>query len=421
MTEENKQMGTGEHRSHRKSKKKRKNKFLKFVGKYKMQIAGVVVFFVLLITLMVVAFRKTPKKDGTYLIDPTGQHTGQTAPEGKPGALSLQAPHFAAEVELPSPAARAWMNSPIAAGANQVLESYRESGQRLDVPAAMELKFDVLSLPKNTSVVSSKVEVWETGNAGSPRSYGLGAKDRSVEIWNLKTGTDYRYQVTVYLSDGTSSGIFGGFRTASGPRLLNIGGLHNVRDFGGWQADDKLLPQGLLYRGSEADGAVVSHYKITEQGLEELVLKLGIRTDMDLRPAGKGGAALGANVAYKAYGMGDDLFDSTGKGAIARVLGDLADRSNYPVYLHDTDGTDSAAVVCYLLGALLGVSEEDLIREYELSALASEDVSRQNLGAMANQLKEYGSQDLGENVENYLLDAGVTAEQIASIREIWLG
>ena len=77
--------------------------------------------------------------------------------------------------------------------------------------------------------------------------------------------------------------------------------------------------------------------------------------------------------------------------------------------------------MCFLLGALLGVSEEDLIREYELSALSSADVNRQQLQKMLNQLKTYGGENLKENVQLYLLDVGVTTQQIASIREIWLG
>lgn len=429
MTEEHKdRMREENHHSHHHShqhgeKKKSTNKFLKFVGKYKKQIAGVTVFLVLLTTLIVVALTETPPEDGQRVTAPTVQNSQQSALSPQAGAVSLQASHYSQSVSVSGEAVQAWMNAPIGADVQDVLASYREGGKRLDVPAPVELKFQVLSLPEKTTVVASKVDVSENEDFSGCRSYDLGAGAQSVELWNLKTGTKYYYRATVYLSDGTAPGVFGSFETAAGPRILNIGGLHNVRDFGGWEAAGKLLPQGLLYRGSEADGAVKSHYKITDEGLNELVMQLGVRTDMDLRAPGVGGAALGASVTYKAYGIDSymGIFTPAGKAAVGNVFGDLAVRNNYPVYLHSTQGTDRTGTVCFLLGALLGVSEEDLIREYELSALSSADVNRQQLQKMLNQLKTYGGENLKENVQLYLLDVGVTTQQIASIREIWLG
>ena len=83
MTEEHKDRMRGEnhhshHHSHQHEEKKQStNKFLKFVGKYKKQIAGVTVFLVLLTTLIVVALTETPPEDGQSVTAPTVRNSQQ--------------------------------------------------------------------------------------------------------------------------------------------------------------------------------------------------------------------------------------------------------------------------------------------------------------------------------------------------------
>lgn len=413
------------HSHHQKSRKKKSpNKFLKFLGKYKLQLAGVAVFAVLLAVLIVFVIKESPAEEGQET-SPTDQYQAtQPQIQVEVGRLALQAPHFSDPVSLIRNGAQAWMNAPITADVTQVLAPYHDSGKRQDIGAPVELKFDVLSLPRDTTVVAFRVEVADNEAFENAWVYNLSAGERSLELWNLKTGITCRYRITAHLSDGTASGIFGSFETAAGPRILNIDGIRNVRDMGGWAAaGGKMLPQGLLYRGSELDGAVQSTYRISEAGREELLMKLGVKTNMDLRGPGVGGPALGANVDYAAYGVAPymGIFTEEGKAAIRNVFADLADPDNYPIYLHGTQGDDCTGTVCYLLEALLGVSQEDLIREYELTALLEPAVTRDLLRDMVNRLETCGGETMQENVEHYLLEIGVTAQQIASIRQIWLG
>ena len=412
------------HHHHHKSKKKTKNKFLKFLGKYKLQITGVAVFAVLLTCLIVYVVKEPPVEEGQETT-PTGQLQATEPPiQVEVGRLALQAPYFSEPLPLTRDGARAWMNAPITADVAQVLAAYHDSGKRQDIGAPVALSFDVLSLPADTTVVAFLLEVADNKDFDGAWSYDLDAGERSTQLWNLKTGTTYHYRLTAYLSDGTESGIFGSFETEAGLRIFNIDGIRNVRDLGGWATvEGKVLPQGLLYRGSELDGAVQSTFKITEAGRDELLTKLGVKTDMDLRAPGVGEAVLGANVNYTAYGAPSPvgIFSETGKSAIRNVFADLAKPENYPIYLHGTQGDDRTGTVCYLLGALLGVSEEDLIREYELSALKDNTVSRDQLRDMVNRLETYAGETMQEKVENYLLETGITPPQIAAIRSIWLG
>ena len=119
--------------------------------------------------------------------------------------------------------------------------------------------------------------------------------------------------------------------------------------------------------------------------------------------------------------MYSEVFSDKGKASIRRIFADLADESNYPVLLHCTHGMDRTGTVCYLLGAVLGMSEEDLMKDYQLSAMYHGDLWGENqMSEFIGQLKSYEGMTIQKKAENYLLSAGVTPDEINSIREIYL-
>ena len=239
---------------------------------------------------------------------------------------------------------------------------------------------------------------------------------------HLYANTTYYYRVTAYTTGGLAS-VSGQFVTSDTPRFLTIDGAYNVRDIGNWRTDSgRRIKQALLYRGTEIDGAVEAHYHITNDGLYDMLNVLGIRYDMDLRNEADtpfGSDALGSRVEHKYYNspMYAGIFSDEGKIAIKTIFTDLANKNNYPMYLHCTYGCDRTGTVCYLLEALLGVSEGDCLRDYGLS-----NMPISNILAVKDQLDQnYGASTLKEQVELYLLDCGVSLTQINTIREIFLG
>ena len=104
-------------------------------------------------------------------------------------------------------------------------------------------------------------------------------------------------------------------------------------------------------------------------------------------------------------------------------------KENYPIYLHCSLGRDRTGTLAFLISALLGVGERDLYMDYELSFF-SEAGTRDGqtpaymVGNAFRNMYNYIAKDttltLKENVENFMLELGVTAEEIASIREILL-
>ena len=91
------------------------------------------------------------------------------------------------------------------------------------------------------------------------------------------------------------------------------------------------------------------------------------------------------------------------------------------MYLHCTYGVDRTGTVCYLLEALLGVSDADLRKDYELSAFKDSYINSEEFAVFVARVKMLDGDTTQEKVEGYLLSIGVTAEEIANIREIFLG
>lgn len=271
---------------------------------------------------------------------------------------------------------------------------------------------------KNVSALYYKVELSERSDFNRAEIF-YAYTGGSYAFKHLYANTQYFYRVTVYTSEGVDSET-GAFTTADTPRLLSIGGLYNVRDIGNWMTDSgKRIKQGLLIRGTEMDGAVESGYHLTNEGLEDMLDVFGIKMDMDLRAQEPGTMdALGSRVEHKYYDMVMylNIFNESGKEKIREVFADLANPDNYPIYMHCTYGRDRTGTVCYLLEALLGVSEEDCLKDYGLS-----NATIANIKLVENGLRAYEGDTLKEQTESYLLSCGITEEQIQSLRNIFLG
>jgi protein tyrosine/serine phosphatase len=304
--------------------------------------------------------------------------------------------------------------------------SYQLTNERLDISVPVTLLVNITNIPKGVEVVSITITFADNEGLAEARTFRLTGSQRSVDIPFLMAGRKYYYQAAVLFSDGTTEVRQTSFRTASTPRLLSVDGIVNVRDIGGWQTTDGyVVRQGLLYRGSELDGAVKPEFCLTAEGLRQMREVLGIRSDLDLRYQDddlQHISPLGADITYIYYDAPSytGVFKPNRQNMVRRLFADLADESNYPVYLHCTYGVDRTGTFCYLLEALLGVSEEDLQRDYELSTLYYTWVASKDREDFLAELKTREGNTLQEKTETFLLECGVTPEQIAAIRDIFL-
>ncbi len=206
------------------------------------------------------------------------------------------------------------------------------------------------------------------------------------------------------------------------PRWIFSEGTYNVRDIGGWKTPSgKIVPQGLAYRGCELD----EFYHLTETGLDTMRNTLHIRTDIDLRGESvnvRTESPLGPDIRYEPFHMYAYCeCISLGKDVCRDIFDVLQDPSAYPVYIHCMAGADRTGTLVYLLQALLGMDEESMALDYELTTLSNlnaksrHDVYYESLLA---DLHPYGD-DPRSRAENFLLDCGVKKEALDRIRTIF--
>ncbi len=204
----------------------------------------------------------------------------------------------------------------------------------------------------------------------------LAKSEQTLVIDNLKTGTTYYYRAVV------GEEIFtGSFVTAEGTRYLNIPGVYNTRDIGGYTTESgKKIKQGMIIRGTEMDGLIEASYYLSQKDVDSVRRQFGFVSDIDLREAWTSPDAdytspLGADVKHKFYEVPSyvNVFANSYKPAMNALFTDLAKEENYPVYLHCTYGADRTGTVVFLLQGLLGMSEEDMVREFQTTGFFMKD------------------------------------------------
>lgn len=145
----------------------------------------------------------------------------------------------------------------------------------------------------------------------------------------------------------------------------------NVRDLGGWACDGGTVKYGLLIRGGRiaaADRAV-------------LVGELGVQHEIDLR--GKEGRDPSDGDVATESPLGSDVWFTIADKAASYALTPVETWQTYlrcvidavthrePVYLHCTAGADRTGTLACVLEGLLGMSQSDIDKDYELTTFYS--------------------------------------------------
>ena len=202
-----------------------------------------------------------------------------------------------------------------------------------------------------------------------------------ASVYNLIPGVRYFYSVLAF--DGTV--LQESCVIPKGPMRMIDGVTSNMRDLGGWKAGDKTVQYGKLYRGARVDD-IQSNPSAKSIFLDDL----GIDIDLDLRglpPGTQGGSGEknpwqpGDPVQYVniqlwhyfyhqasqypvpdiSTGESADVYQST----IRTIIGWL--KEGKAVYFHCHGGSDRTGTLAFLIEGLLGVSEEDLSKDYEVT------------------------------------------------------
>lgn len=145
----------------------------------------------------------------------------------------------------------------------------------------------------------------------------------------------------------------------------------NVRDLGGWACDGGTVKYGLLIRGG----------RITAADRDVLVGKLGVQHEIDLR--GREGRDPSDGEVATESPLGGDVWFTIADKAASYALTPVATWQLYlrcvidavthrePVYFHCTAGADRTGTLACVLEGLLGMSQSDIDKDYELTCFYS--------------------------------------------------
>lgn len=261
----------------------------------------------------------------------------------------------------------------------------------------------------------------ENEDLSSPEVYTT-AKS-SLDVYNLKIGTKYYWCVQ---KNGRRSKIYSFTTELFVPRFIRIGGVSNVRDMGGYVVEGgKRIRQGIIYRGSEFENKM----HISDTGVNDL-LALKIRTDLDLRGESASQVEnlitplLKMNRIFVPSEAYEGLFLPDEKDELNTFFTTFADPENYPIYYHCRGGADRTGSYSFILGALYGMSLDDLYLEYELTSLSIWGTRVRNHKLFAKFLNSFFAlpgETNAEKARNFLrVNAGLSDAQIDKIYEIAL-
>ena len=208
--------------------------------------------------------------------------------------------------------------------------------------------------PVGHSVVSSAGTLNRNG-------YVITANNGTTIVYSDIPGRDTPFTVQ-NSSAVTQTGLL---RPTGALRWINTPQAWNCRDLGGWACDGGTVKDGKMFRGG----------RIASADLDVLLNQLRIGAELDLRgatEAAQNPSPLEGKVEYTLF---DDyawytLVNRSLWRKMLRVVFDCA-ALNKPLYMHCTAGADRTGTLCCIIEGLLGVSQSDIDKDYELTCFYS--------------------------------------------------
>ena len=295
--------------------------------------------------------------------------------------------------------------------------------------------------PGEADIPPSVTLSWPEGASGAltltltegdwSRTFNLSAGKTSLDVTNLVPGKRYDWVVTT--SDGTEVASDHFWTKGHLHQIFFTKQARNARDLGGWKTTDgHKVKYRKLFRGGK-----MSENYIDAAGKRDALAE-GIRAELELREEESASkvSPLGKDIdictpffehGYKA------MLEEGAKVKMAFEFVVNCLREDKPVFFHCAIGSDRTGTFSMLLLGVLGVSEPDICKEYEITYFSPEKWSVTNgkvdrlrtnknryLQAI-NYFLTFGSyKDFRACVEKYLLSIGVSQKDISDFRTMML-
>ena len=206
-------------------------------------------------------------------------------------------------------------------------------------------------------------------------------------------------------------------------RWLNTATI-NVRDLGGWDCDGGTVKYGMLFRGGEPSAAD-KHLMVDEIGVKHELQLRG--TSEEPQPYSLWGINFSHTTKYVWLSVAEST-KPTWKEIFDCVFSTV--NKNVPLYFHCAAGADRTGTVAVMLEALLGVSQSDIDKDYELTNFhtgtgteaaarrRNEDEYKNYISAIKAVPLVGGLTDTFRNrAVSFVLSLGYTIEQINAFRK----
>ena len=249
-------------------------------------------------------------------------------------------------------------------------------------------------------------------------------------IYNLLPSTTYYYRVSHILSNGdVVIAKSGSFTTDSTKlRLLYISGTQNVRDLGGWTGlNGKTVKYGKLIRGAALSDSSDTNMIVNGDGRFSLA---GLKVNGELNLGADGNETyIAANCIYKKVGYSNyaiAITDPARRAQFKEIIEWMVANPNKNIYFHCQGGCDRTGTLSFQILGLLGVSESDLAKDYELSSFSDVGLGRfrnsdtYDYSGMVTAIKAYSGTTITDKFYNFAIDCGLTDTTITSFRNMML-
>ena len=281
---------------------------------------------------------------------------------------------------------------------------------RLDAPKPVRL-----SWTHTPGAEAQKIEVSESSTYDDAYVYSVHADSAAYDVYNLIPGKTYYYRV-VSTSGGVDTTVdSGSFETTGLLRMIYAEGTWNVRDAGGWISglNGKPIAYGKIFRGAQLKAKGKDSIILSKDGINALRM-VGIKAELDLRSndqvpsnvSALASADYAVDFTVIPEAVNARMYHFQNNDATIRELQWIINRlkQNKPVYYHCQNGADRTGTLGFLIGALLGMSEGDLAKDYELTTFCKDaavayDPTEKGFARLRNYTGKMGS-PLGSSEDN---------------------
>ena len=240
-------------------------------------------------------------------------------------------------------------------------------------------------------------------------------------IKHLKLGQKIYYRGAINESELTNSKIYELTVNTIGPRNLDIPGVDNSRDIGGYKTtlvDNGITKQGLYFRTAQIDD-------INEEGKRILIEDLGIKVEIDLRDSYLNTGPYVDGIQYYPIPIPanteSERFEKFEKEYF-EVFNLIANADKNPIILHCVAGADRTGIMSFALMTLLGCEYKDIMKDYLFTNFSTHGMRSINSEFIHwwEKLDLYEGDTKADRCKSWLMSKGIEEETLEHIRAIFI-